>query len=362
MNRSSLLNLKLSWQTAPLYFLFLIVSLIYEGLILLRLMLYRRGIFRTKKLKTPIISVGNLTVGGSGKTPVVEFLIKELQQQNKTCAILSRGYGNRSQSSIQRILMSAPIPASPATLGDEPYILASKNPSVPLYVGQNRFQSGTLAQLWDDPQILVLDDGYQHIQLHRELNLLLIDVERGLGNGCLLPLGELREPEHHWHRADAVILTKCNLGFSDRLLHQLRIRLNITCPVFKFDYVPDGLKRLDQQEQLSPEVLQHKRVLLNCGIAQPDSFVAVMTQLKAEVVEVLRFDDHFIYSKDKVAALLRQQQKWKPDFWVTTEKDAIKLQQFPELATELWVLEMRVTPDPAWQEFFIDFLKRVEVK
>ncbi|MBF0279625.1 MAG: tetraacyldisaccharide 4'-kinase [SAR324 cluster bacterium] len=362
MNRSSLLNLKLSWKTAPLYFLLLTISLIYEAIVLLRLVFYQKGVLRKKSLKTPIISVGNLTVGGSGKTPMVDFLAKELLLQNKSCAILSRGYGNQTQSSVQRMLMSESIPIGPSRLGDEPYFLASRNPTVPVYVGKNRTLSGVFAQLWDSPQIFILDDGYQHIQLNRALNLLLIDADRGFGSGYLLPLGELREPEHHWQRADAVILTKCNLGFSDRLMHRLQSQLNITCPIFKFGYVPHRLRRLDHQKQLPLKILNQKKVLLNCGIANPDSFAAVLKQSKAEVLEILHLDDHLIYSKEKVAALLQQTRKWRPDYWVTTEKDAVKLRNFSELEKKMWVLEMRVVPDPKWQEFFVDFLKRVEVK
>ena len=346
-----------SWKSAPLYFGLLALSLIYESLVLLRLFLYQSGILRSNAAGCPVISVGNLTVGGAGKTPVVDFLVKEIVRQHKTCAVLSRGYGNQAPSSIQRILLQESPHRNPKMIGDEPYLLATKNPTVPIYVGKNRVLGAVLAKRWDNPEFLILDDGYQHLQLKRTLNLLLIDAERGLGNGHLLPLGALREPPHHWQRADAILLTKSNLGFSDRVLHQLK-KLQVTCPIFHFQYHPQGIRRLDGQQFIAPLQLAHKRVLLSCGIAQPDGFALTLKQLKADVVGLEAFGDHFSYSPKNITPLLQKKAVHNPDFWITTEKDAVKLQAYPELSEALWVLEMHVTADAAWQEFFIDFLKQ----
>lgn len=362
MPSSSYFQLKLSWKTAPLYLFLLTISLIYESLVLVRWFFYQKKILNSKDVGIPVISVGNLTVGGSGKTPVVDFLVKELLRQEKKSVILSRGYGSQAQASLQRVLMAEPITREPKMIGDEPYILASKNPTVPVYVGRNRVFGAVLARLWDDPHVLVLDDGYQHLQLHRTLNLLLIDAERGFGNGHLLPLGELREPQHHWQRADAIILTKSNLGFSDRILHQLHKELKVNCPIFHFQYHPLGIRRLDQKKFVTLQELAHKRVLLSCGIAQPNGLILTLKQLKTEVVRIETFEDHFAYSRKDADFLLEQKRQLKPDFWITTEKDSVKLQQFHELSKELWVLEMQVTSDSAWQEFFIDFLRQFELK
>ncbi len=355
-------NTKISWREALFYLPLLGISLIYEALILLRLTLYQKGIIFTKKAPIPLISVGNLTVGGSGKTPMVDFLVKELSQLGKTSCILSRGYGNQTQSSLQRICMSEMVPTNPTVLGDEPYLLAAMNPNTPVYVGRDRTVAAQLAASKDVPDILVLDDGYQYLKLDRELNLLLIDAERGLGNGYLLPLGKLREPEHHWERADAIILTKSNLGFIDRLLHQIHTQLNITCPVFKFDYKPLRLARLDKQAFMPLENLREKQVLLSCGVAQPDGFALAVEQLGAKVSKLICFNDHYPYSETTITDLLHQKQKHPSAIWITTEKDAVKLQQFSQLTTEVWVLEMQISPDPNWQEFFIDFLNRMALK
>lgn len=359
---SSRFKRKFSWKTAPVYFSLLALSLLYESLILLRLFLYQTRILRPKGAGIPVISVGNLTVGGAGKTPVVDFLVKEIINQQKTCAVLSRGYGGRDSSSLQRVVMNEAIARDPKIIGDEPYVLASKNPTVPIYVGRNRGLGAVLAKRWDNPELLILDDGYQHLQLGRALNLLLIDAERGLGNGHLLPLGALREPAHHWQRADAILLTKSNLGFSDRVLHQLSKDLNVCCPVFHFQYNPVGIRRLDGKQFIAPHQLANKRVLLSCGIAQPDGFVLALKQLNAEVIALEAFRDHFSYSKRNIASLLQKKHQHRPDFWITTEKDAVKLERHGELSEALWVLEMQVTADEAWQEFFIDFLKQIALK
>lgn len=361
MNHSSFLQLKLSWKNAPLYGTFFVLSFIYESLVLLRLWLYQKRVFRSKKAKVPVISVGNLTVGGAGKTPVVDFIVQELQKTER-CAIISRGYGNTSESTIQRFLKTESVPSSPAVLGDEPFLLASRNPEVPIYVSRDRVLAAKLASAWDDPEVLVLDDAYQHIRMHRDLNLLLIDAERGLGNGLVLPLGELREPQEHWQRADAIILTKSNLGFSDRVIHHLRKDLKVTCPLFKFNYTPAGLKRLDGKERRSWQELSGKTAFLNCGIAQPKSLEQTVRQLGMETVECVSFQDHYAYSSEGVKHLLAQAKKANVDYWITTEKDATKLQQFPELEQHLWVLEMQVTAESAWQDFFVDFLTRIKLK
>ncbi len=340
----------------------LCLSLIYEALVLFRLYLYKKGVLRSKKPSIPTIAVGNLTAGGAGKTPLVDFLVRELQNHGNQPCILSRGYKNETASTAQRVKITEGTPCSALSLGDEPYLLALKHPSVPVYVSSNRALVAQLASLWDQPDVLVVDDGYQHIALHRDLNLLLIDAARGLGNGHLLPLGELREPEHHWNRADAIILTKCNLGFSDRVLHQLRTQLKVSCPIFKFYYKPLRLCRLDRQAFLPLSDLAHKKVLLTCGIAQPQGFELVLEHLEATVLKTVQYADHSKYSASTVASLLKLTHELHPDFWVITEKDAVKLQPYPELGKEVWILEMEVVADSEWHEFFIDFLKKVKLQ
>ena len=180
------------------------VSLIYKAFVLLRLQGYKKGWLKTNLTKTPVISVGNLTVGGTGKTPVVDFLVKELQSRKKIPVILSRGYRRKKSSNQQRLRYCEDNTVDPDFFGDEPFLLAQRNPEIPVYVGSSRVKTAHLAEAQDHPDVLVLDDAFQHLAIHRDLNLLLIDAERGLGNRYLLPYGVLREPEDQWVRADAI--------------------------------------------------------------------------------------------------------------------------------------------------------------
>ena len=234
-------------------------SQVFKSFVLLRLLAYRKGWLKTNRVNTPVISVGNLTVGGTGKTPVVDLLVKELQRLQIQPAVLSRGYKRKDSSSQQRLRFCEDSKIDPAFFGDEPYLLAQRNPEVPVYVGSSRFITADLAEKQDHPDILLLDDAYQHLAIHRDLNLLLIDAEQGLGNRHLLPFGVLREPENQWKRADAVILTKTNLATSDTVLQMLKHELQVNCPVFKFKYEVQGLTRLDGKAQLNLNEIINKQ-------------------------------------------------------------------------------------------------------
>lgn len=337
----------------------LLVAAGYESLVLLRLALYRLRLLRTERAPVPVISVGNLTVGGSGKTPVVEFLLRSLAPRSVT--VLSRGYGRGGRSTLQRYRAAESSRLPPEAVGDEPYLLAQRHPDVAVYACASRSLAGRLAHVWDAPECLVLDDAYQHLAMERDLNLLLIDAERGLGNRHLLPAGPLREPEAQWKRADAILITKANLGFVDALLLRLRQELKPTCPIFRFQYLPTALVRLDGTERVPLEgerPLAGERVFASCGIAQPEGFRKALEQLGATVVELASLRDHQAYDASTVETLQRRFRKSGAARWVVTEKDAVKLAAFPALQEGVEVLEMEAVPEPAWAAFFEAFLTR----
>ncbi len=335
----------------------LLVAAFYESLVLTRLALYRLRLLRTERAPVPVISVGNLTVGGSGKTPVVEFLLRTLAP--RSVAVLSRGYGREGRSTLQRYRAEEGSRLRPESVGDEPYLLAQRHPSVAVYACASRATAARLAQMWDAPECLVLDDAYQHLAMERDLNLLLIDAERGLGNRHLLPAGPLREPDTQWKRADAILITKANLGFVDALMLRLRQELKPTCPIFRFQYLPTALVRLDGHTRFLLETEQPLRgqtVFGSCGIAQPEGFRKSLEQLGATVVELASLRDHQAYDAATVETLKRRFQRSGASRWVVTEKDAVKLAAFPELQSQVEVLEMQAVPEPAWNAFFEGFL------
>ena len=323
---------------------------------LLRLQGYTKGWLKTYRPNKPVISVGNLTVGGTGKTPVVDLLSRELLSRKIKPAILSRGYGRKNNNTQKRLRFCEKKHADPDLFGDEPYMLAMRNPEVPVYVDSSRKAAADSAEKHDNPDVLVLDDAYQHLAIHRDLNLLLIDAERGLENRNLIPYGILREPASQWIRADAIIVTKANISSTDAVSEILNKELKVTCPVFNFNFEARGFYRLDGEDRQQIQHLAGKNLLTVSGIAQPDGFRKMLESLEGNLTGSLEFADHHYYSINDVHKILKKQDELNPDYIVTTEKDAVKLRQFPELSNSVWILEIEVHPEESWNAFFEKFL------
>ena len=335
--------------------LLIVISQIFKSFVFLRLLAYKSGVLRTKRVKTTVISVGNLTVGGTGKTPVVDLLAKELHRIKKRPVILSRGYKRKENYTQRRLLFCEESKIDPALFGDEPYLLAKRNPNVPVYVGNSRYKIAILAEKRDHPDFFLLDDAYQHIAIHRDLNLLLIDAEQFLGNGHLIPFGILREPKNQLKRADAIIITKSNLAKSNSIVEKLKDELQIDCPIFNFKYEIQKIRRIDGKGELKLNEISNKRLLLTSGIAQPKGFEKLIGQYKFEIAGKIEFPDHHDYKAEDVRKILNEYKKLESAFIFTTEKDAVKLNNFPEIRNKIWVLEMEMIPDNSWKVFFHNF-------
>jgi tetraacyldisaccharide 4'-kinase len=340
------------------------LGVLYRLLVGARTLAYRKGWLRTERAGVPVVSVGNLTVGGSGKTPFVDYLLREALRAGLHPACLSRGYGRRGRSHVARVRVADRVPADPVALGDEPSLLAQRNPEVPIYVGSDRAASGRLAQVLDAVDVLVLDDGYQHLRLARDLNILLVDAQRGFGNGRLLPRGPLREPLSALARADVIVISKANLGDADGIRRQLQDTWHAAQPIFRCDFRPGRLVRLDGGAELPVTALQGARVSLLCGIAQPEGFRRVVTEAGAFVGEMLAFPDHHPFRAAGLADVDGRIQRADAGGarWITTEKDATKLRGRLKHADRLWVLEMDVVPEAAARAFFFDSLRRLTIK
>ena len=302
---------------------------------LLRLHAYTKGWLKTYRPNTPVISVGNLTVGGTGKTPVVDLLTRELQSRKIKPAILSRGYGRKNTDTQKRLRFCEKKYADPDLFGDEPFMLAMRNPEVPVYVDSSRIAAADTAEKQDNPDVLVLDDAYQHLAIYRDLNLLLIDAEHGLENRNLIPYGNLREPASQWIRADAIIVTKANISSADAVSEILKKELKVTCPVFNFNFEAQGFCRLDGENRQQIQHLAGKNLVTLSGIAQPNGFRKMLENLEGNLIGSLEFADHHDYSINDVHKILKKQDELKPDYIVTTEKDAVKLRQFSELSNSI---------------------------
>jgi tetraacyldisaccharide 4'-kinase len=317
----------------------------------------------TRRVKTPVVAVGNLTLGGSGKSPLVEYLLRMAGGAGLKGVAVSRGYGRRG-GGLMRVRWDDGVKATPEEIGDEPCMIAGRNPTLAVYVGNDRAAAARLAEIVDRPDVIVLDDAFQHLRLARDLNVLLIDADRGLGNGLLLPLGDLREPVSAMARADVILITKAGPGDADGLARRLARHARAGVPVFRCDYRPRGLIRLDGEAQQPLSALRGKAVTLVCAIAQPEGFRRVVEEQGARVHTLRAYRDHHPYTPRDLA-WLDEGLAAAPSgeaLWLTTEKDAVKLRGRLEQARNLWVLEMEVVPEPACEAFFFDFLSGLKLR
>ncbi|HKI98625.1 MAG TPA: tetraacyldisaccharide 4'-kinase [bacterium] len=355
----------LRWGRALVWPLLAVLAGVYGALTALRRLAYRRGWLRQARASCPVLSVGNLTAGGSGKTPLVDWLLRAARQAGCRPVAISRGYRNRTRSDVLRVRAAEGPAPDPVAMGDEPALLARRNPEVPVYVARRRTLAARLAALVDRPGLIVLDDGFQHLRLARDLDVVLIDAQQGLGNGWLLPLGPLREPLRAARRAHAVLITKAAPGEAEALRGRIATALGPAVPVFTCDYRPARLRRLDGNAELPPEALHGAEVRLLCGIARPQSFVHSVEALGARVMGLEAHEDHYAWPDDACAALgaalAADSAAAGAPRWLTTEKDAVKLTGRAQPAERLWVLELEVVPDPAAQAFFFDFIARCKV-
>lgn len=321
-----------------LLFPLFLASLPYEWAVRARTFLYSLGLFKTKRLPRPVISIGNITVGGTGKTPLTMTLAKGLMEREIPVAILSRGYRGKKKAGPlvtdgQNLLLS------PEESGDEPFLMASVLKGIPVLIGWDRFKTGNLALERFSIRGFLLDDGFQHLPLYRDLNIVLIDSQTGFGDGHLLPRGILREPLSHLKRADIFLLTRSEDPQSCQPLRGILRKIHPSAPVFHSHYEPAGLVRLDGKVE-SLHLFKGKRVLALSGIATPDYFSELLKRCGMEVVDERIYPDHHYYTRQDLTSLLGEVKKI--EFIVTTEKDLVKLKTHPVDSLPLYALRIDV--------------------
>lgn len=284
----------------------------------LRAGLYRSGVLKTLPLPRPVVSVGNITVGGTGKTPVTAYIARFLLAQGYRVAVLSRGYGGSLEGQTCVVSDGATIMLGAAECGDEPYLLASTVPGLMVVIGTDRYSAGQLAMRQLSPDIFLLDDGFQHLRLHRDLNILLLDFSRPFGNNLTLPAGILREPSSAARRANLIIYTRAPESASIPA-GSGNITATASCHTLA-DLLP-----LSGGAPVPFSSCLGRKVLAFAGIADPDSFFAGLRARGLHLVQTINFPDHVVYSRercDEIAAAMRGS---GADFLVTTEKDGVKL-------------------------------------
>ena len=294
------------------------------------------------RLPAAVVSVGNLTVGGSGKTPTVGFLARELTLRGRKTVILSRGVGGRRNRSVNVVSDGERTLMGPKDVGDEPVLLASSAPGVPVLAGRNRAALGYRAAAVFGPEILLLDDGFQHHRLRREVDLLCIDASVGFGNGHVLPRGPLREGRSTLRHADAVVWTRAPQGFDVAAAARRWLPdWPEDRPQFVLHVEPVRIKSLTDGSNHALDWLRGREIGLLAALARPASFRARAQSLGARVVQECMFSDHHIYRR----ADLRGLRDNLP--WLTTGKDAVKIPERWLKGRTLLVLEEEVKPREA---------------
>jgi len=316
------------------------MSQLYRAVMRARIFLYDKGLFRHHTLGCQVISVGNLTVGGTGKTPVVEIFARELQKAGRKVAILSRGY-KKAKDPLGRRLADALLfreHARPprvvsdgrtllldvAMSGDEPYMLASNLPEVAVLVDKNRVKSGRYAINRLGCDTLVLDDGFQYLSLKHRVDIVLVDRGNPFGNGHVLPRGILRESTRNIRRAGFIFITKSD-GTGTAALRERLQRLNPGAEIVECRHEPRHLKDVFTGEVRGLDTLKGLRASVVSGIACPQGFEEEVRRLGAEVVYARRFADHHPYTQQELIDLVNRSKKQGAAAIITTEKDAVRL-------------------------------------
>lgn len=311
--------------SSPLEFILYLCSLAYGAIVRMRTSFYKNGILKSKRLSCKVISIGNLTVGGTGKTPLAMYIANLLKRAGYQLVIISRGYGGSAEKTGGIVSNEKTIRMSVEQAGDEPYLIATRLAGIPVMVGSHRYQSGKQAILSFHPDILLLDDAFQHIQLQRDLDLCLCDAKKPLGNGYLFPRGMLREPVAHLRRADAVILTR------DQRSNDVSASVNMIQkyipgkPIFSCSYRPSEFREPANDQTHHVEILTGRKILAFSGIAQNDKFAAMLSELGGHILKFIPFSDHHWYTNSEVTQILRMAKDLHVDYIVTTEKDYVRI-------------------------------------
>ena len=347
-----------------------IFSLIYASLVNLKLWGYSAGILKRKRLGCFVISLGNVTVGGTGKTPTAQRLASDIRDMGYRVVILNRGYRAKWHGDVGVVSDGRQLHMEAAEAGDEAYMLAKHLPNVPVLIGAERAVTGQYAIDHFGAEVAILDDGYQHWQLERDMDILLVDAVNVFGNGYILPRGTLREPISHIRRADVCLLTKVDQAaagsreyinetvkkYNDHAaivesIHQPRCFM----PLYDW-YMNIGGEGIDVREMAG------KRIVAVSAIGNPASFEQTLSDIGASIIESLRYPDHHDYTAQEMRDVLEQAEAKGAEAIVITEKDAVKIPA--EVVKEHWpipvyVICVEVTFQAGREEFLATLQKRL---
>jgi len=343
------------------------ISCIFALVVAFRYFLYNSGIIRRFPLGIQVISIGNVTAGGTGKTPVTEIFARTLAQAGRKVAILSRGYRRKEAPWYQRIftqVIDPPLVVSDgrrvlldsAVGGDEPYMLASNLPGVAVLVDRNRVKAGRYAIKRLGCDTIILDDGFQYQKLKHSIEVVLVDSTNPFGNGHMLPRGVLREPARHLKRADIIFLTKCR-GETGAIKEEIR-KYNRTAEIVECNHTPRILRDVWSREEYPLKWLKGKTVCTLSGIASPKGFENSLRHMGAKVVWCDRYADHHRYDSSEILYALNRTADMGAEALVTTEKDAVRFPRFETSPVKCLYLRIAIEI-LAGHENFQDIINRI---
>ena len=352
---------------------FYVFSLIYEQLVNLKLTMYRWGWAKKERLGCYVISLGNVTVGGTGKTPTAQHLAREISDMGYRVAILNRGYRAKWRGEVGIVSDGHTLKMDAETAGDEAFMLAKHLPNVPVLIGAQRAVTGRYAIEHFGAEVAILDDGYQHWQLERDMDILLVDAVNVFGNGYLLPRGTLREPLSHIDRADVCLMTKVDQAAPGAIAHiwETFRSYNQDGLVLESIHQPRQFVRLsDWYEDIAAggvpvTEMEGKKVLAVSAIGNPASFEQTLADLGIEMVESMRYPDHHDYGERDMAEVLYRAETLGVEAIVITEKDAVKVPG--DVVRAKWripkyVISVEVTLQKGREEFFYELKRQLAEK
>ena len=346
------------FRAALMRFLMRALSGIFRILVQLRIWRYRSGWKQQHHLCTQVVAIGNITVGGTGKTPVVELLARSLRDRGRNVSILSRGYKSKKldrpqtwQDSKGATIPGERMPKVVSTgrallldskfAGDEPFMLARNLDHVSVVVDKNRVKSGRFAVEHLDADTLLLDDGMQYLDLAHGLDIVLVDAGSPFGTEALLPRGTLREPPKNLRRASYILLTKCNGSSNEALIQRIR-KYNKTAEIIECTHGPIYLEDVFTRERKPLEYLQEKWVGAISAIAVPEAFEGSLEKLGARVEIRRRFSDHHRFSRKDVEKFMQRCVERDMHMIVTTEKDAVRFPRPASIDVPVYFLRIEV--------------------
>ena len=319
---------------------------------------YMTGLLRAGRLPVPVLSVGNLTVGGSGKTPTVELAVRTLRELGAVPAVVSRGYG-RQVAGVHVVADREGVKRGPRESGDEPYLLARRLPGTSVVVGESRYEAARLAVEGTGATAVVIDDGFQHRTLAKDVEIVVVNGRRPWGNGRLFPRGNLREPPAALRKAHLVVVTNPPGPGAIAEVEEALRRHRACAPVVSATYRVADVWEVSEGVRAGPADLAGRRVMAMAGLAAPQGFVETARGLGAEVAGLVEFPDHHWYESADLAAATSRARQAGAEGLVTTEKDWVRLQGLPQMGMPLWVVPivMEITGnEAAWRAVLRDAL------